>query len=249
MSATVAPEIPTPPQPQPRRKLDIAVLRVNELLRKHPEYSSTVCHVALAVALHMRRHADGFYRCTLRQGDTGVLVKEVRASRRTIQRALDILCASGGIFKAQPRYGQRGRLANDYILIEAPKAYYAPRADNAGAVAEFTPRRRTPGEKQAADALCAQYAEWYLELRGMSYITSPADRSAALPLLREYGAYPDYLRDLLRGVLARQNEKHFNMPGLHSVRLLCHMRAYVMQLHELWVQNRESWVPEALLTC
>lgn len=247
MSATLAPEIHAPPQPQPRRKLDLAVLRVNELLRKHPEYSATECHVALAVALHMRRQADGWYRATLRQGAAGALVKEVRKKRHTIMRALTKLCASGGIFKVQPRYGQRRRLANDYILIEAPKAYSAPRAEGAAEVIEHTPKRRTSAEKQAADALCAQYAEWYRELRGIGYVISPTDRGAAALLLREYGEYPDYLRDLLRAVLSRDNEKDLSMPPLHTVRLLCHMRPYIMQTHERWLQNRASWVPEALL--
>lgn len=248
MSAEPALELQTPPQPQPRRKLDLAVLRVHELLAKHPEYSSVECLTALYVALHMRRQADGWYRATLRQGDSGVLVHEVRASRSTVQRALSKLCASGGIFKMQPRYGARGRLANDYILIEAPRAYYAPRAEGAEKVVELTPRRRSAAEKQAAYALCEQYVEWYRELRGMSYITSPADRAAAAELLREYGAHPDYLRDLLRAWLAPTNEGDFQMPPLHQIRLLCHARAYVMQIDERWRRARESWVPEPLLT-
>lgn len=256
MSANVAPEIQAPPQPQPqRRKLDIAVLRVREQLAKHPEYSSVECLVALCVALHMRRQApDGFYRCTLRQGDSGVLVKEVRAGRRTIQRALGKLCASGGIFTAVPRYGQIGRLANDYVLIEAPKAYHAQRTEGGAEVLEHTPRRPTGAERQAADALCGDYAAWYQECRGVPYEPCPLDTRHALLLVREYDTpqLREYLAVLLYSWLHKSNDQElqetYRLPEAHKARLLYQARPYVKLMDQDWRKRRDQAVPQELLT-
>lgn len=251
MSANLAPEIQTPPQPQPRRKLDLAVLRVQELLTKHPEYSSVECLVALCVALHMRRQADGFYHATLRQGDNGVLVKEARASRRTVQRALHKLCASGGIFKAVPRFGHIGRLANEYVLLEAPKAYHAQPGEGGAEVIELTPRRPSAAERQAAEALCRDYAACYLELRHAPYEPCPLDMKHALVLVREWGAWPAYLRDLLRAWLSPGNEKDLAetiwLPASYGARLLYQSRAALKEIHQAWAENRVSWVPAEFL--
>lgn len=239
------------PQPQKRRKLDLAVLRVNDMLQKHPEYSSTECHVALAVALHMRRHDDGFYHATLRQGDAGALVKEVRKGRFTILRALRKLCASGGIFKATPRYGQRGRLANDYVLIEAPKAYERRSAESAGAeVVEFTPAKPSAAQRVAAQKLAHEYGEWYLKFRGQRYEPCPLDMKHALLLLREFGDHRAYLETLLGSWLDRGNDgqltKVYKLPEAHQARLLYQARPYLKLIHQEWVAEGADWVPEAL---
>lgn len=253
MSANILPEIEAPPQSQPRKaRLDFAWLRVHELLDKHPEYTSTEVLVALMVARHMRRQRDGFYHATLRQTGAGALVREVRASRRTVQRALHTLCASGGIFKAVPRFGQRGRLANEYVLIEAPKAYQAQRTEGGAAVHELTPRRPTSAERQAAEALCRDYAACYLELRHAPYEACPLDMKHALLLVREWGAWPDYLLTLCRAWVSPDNDKMmdeaYKLPVSYGARLLYQSRSVLKLIHQDWVRCRESWVPPELLT-
>lgn len=253
MPANVAPEIQAPPQLQQRKaRLDFAWLRVHELLDKHPEYSSTEVLVALMVARHMRRQRDGFYRATLRQTGSGALVREVRKSRAQVQRALRTLCASGGIFKTVPRFGQRGRLANEYVLIEAPKAYQAQRTEGGAEVLEHTPRRPTVAEKQGAQDLCEKYARWYRECRGVPYEPCPLDIKHALLLVREYGAYPEYLSTLLCSWLDRTNDRQleetYQLPEAHKARLLYQARPYLKLIDQEWRAGRDECVPQELLT-
>lgn len=229
------------PKPQAHRKPDYAVFLVFELLAKHPEYSRREMLVALFVAKHMRRHDDGWYHAHLGQGVGRALSKATKYKRGALHAALKILSAEGGIFRCVPRYNaaKRHRVANDYILIEHPRAYAEAKQRPEGEVVAFT------AAKQAALELCREYAEWYAEFcHGAAYEASRKDRSAAMLMLREY---PDreYLRELLRAYLAPENDKALAVLPGHQARLLCDARRYLKLADQLWRENGVDFVPTA----
>lgn len=225
------------PRPQRGRVPDLAPYRVRELLKQHPEYSQRDRYVALCVAFYMGRKEDGWFHATLKQGITGALAKETGYKRGALNAALRALCADGGIFRCVPRYGEKGRVSNDYVLVEHPSAYaQAKKRSPAEVVAMNT-------AKQAADALCREFARWYRELRhGAAYEPSRKDRREAMHLLREYPDQ-DYRRELLRSYLAQENDRALGVLPGHQARLLCFARPYLKVADELWRATGVEFLP------